>query len=133
MSEFIDYMDKEIEWEDKHDDIKRIMEEGPKTSLKERLEFDLRMINEILNREELEECDKRTIAAITMSISDGLKTTAKSAKDWEDFLVEVLGEEKMRNLTKAFFKRQIREINKKFGIPEPAANSGIIRFDPREK
>jgi hypothetical protein len=91
------------------------------------------MINEILNREELEECDKRTIAAITMSMSHGLKTTVKSAKDWEDFLVEVLGEEKMRNLTKAFFKRQIREINKKFGVPETVAGSGVIRFDPREE
>lgn len=133
MGEFIDYMNQDIEWEDKHDDIKRIMEECPKTSLKERLEFDLKMINEILNREELEECDKRTIAAITMSMSHGLKTTVKSAKDWEDFLVEVLGEEKMRNLTKAFFKRQIREINKKFGVPETVAGSGVIRFDPREE
>jgi hypothetical protein len=57
----------------------------------------------------------------------------RGAREWEDFLIEVLGKEKVNNLNKAYFKRQIREINKKFGVPETVAGSGVIRFDPREE
>jgi len=133
MSEFIDYMDQEIEWEDKHDDVKRFLEERPNGNIGEALDFDLTMINEILNRENLEECDRRTIACIFMRNTEEFRLFIRGARKWEDFLIEVLGKEKVNNLNKAYFKRQIREINKKFGVPETVAGSGVIRFDPREE
>jgi hypothetical protein len=126
-------MDKEIEWEDKHDDVKRLIEERPYGSVGEALDFDLTMINEILNRENLEECDRRTIACIFMRNTEEFRLFIRGAREWEDFLIEVLGKEKVNNLNKAYFKRQIREINKKFGIPETVAGSGVIRFNPREE
>lgn len=133
MGEFIDYMDQEIEWEDKHDDVKRLIEERPYGNVGEALDFDLTMINEILNRENLEECDRRTIACIFMRETEEFRLFVRRTKEWEDLLIEILGEEKINNINKAYLKRQIRAINKTFGIPETAAGSGIIRFDPREK
>ena len=133
MGEFIDYMDQEIEWEDKHDDITRMIKERPNGNIIESMDFDLTMVNEILNRENLEECDRRTIACILMRQMEEFRLFIRGAREWEDFLAEVLGEEKKKNLNKAYLKRQIRAINKTFGIPETAAGSGIIRFDPREK
>lgn len=126
-----DYFDFEDRME--NEDTYMRLEERSRYSLDDATEYDYNFLNMILNKDVLTEEDKYNIASVCGGYMYELQDTTKTTKSFEDFTIEVMGQEWFNNISGKWLARKSREMAKHFGMPEMADNRNIIMFDPGDK
>ena len=126
-----DYFDFEDRME--NDDTYERYENRSQWSLKDAIDYDYDFLNKILNKDVLDDADKYNIASVAGSYMFQFKDHVETTKSFEDFTIEVMGQEWFNNMSGKWLARKSREMAKHFGMPEMADNRNIIMFKPEDK
>lgn len=130
------YYDNEAIWEGDNEKLKDeyeamevdIMQGRSRFSLKDALEFDQKYVNKLLNGE-ITEAVKYQIASIHGRVCAEHLDTNTTAKSFDDFLRERLGEKKYYQYTREWLNEQGNQFFMSAGMPEMMKPSTIYRMD----
>ncbi len=112
-----------------NDDTYERYENRPRTALKEALDYDINMLNDILNKRDLECADKYNIASMFSQCVNEYLNSSQTSKDFEEFLIEVMGKEWYDNMITKWLARKSRKWAKDLNCPELADNKGIYLYN----
>lgn len=116
-----------------NDDYCERAENRPAYSLEEATEYDKEFVNKILNYDILTDSDKQNIADTMSWYMHQLAETTEITKSFEDFCIEVMGEEWHRNMANSWLRRKNNELAAKMGLPELYNSAGIFLIMPGEE
>ena len=101
-------------------------------SLDEALDFDKKMLNQILNTQNIGEADRFNIASIYQNVADEYLNTCATSKEFEEFLIEVNGKEWCDNMMKKYLARKSRQLAKDWNCPSIANTEGVYIYNNKE-
>lgn len=120
MKDYYDTDDRPV-----NDDTIDRFENRSRISLKDALGYDKDLLNRILNKDKLDEADKYNIASMYAECNYQYLECNNTHKEFEDFVIEVLGQETYNNLTSKWLQRKNNEMAKAMGCPELFNGKGI--------
>lgn len=127
MRNYFDFDDRPI-----NDDTIDREENRSRFYLSEALEYDRKYINRILNKSELLDADRFNISSVVSLLSFEFEDSAKTSKEFEEFLIEVNGKEWYDNMSRAFMQRKMNEFALNVGAPEMFNGRGMYLFNMGE-